>query len=162
MTERAEAARTGAKAIADVLDHKAPKISDLDQAYHVAKDLQHSIVKAALETTGRADATSIAGKIVSGVRRYRLLGASSGATAGAAAGYRREGVTGAVEGAFVGGLAGSMLERAFQSPAWQLRTPRALMALAGAIERGDMTKIKTLVLPFLTKTGAGSPASETP
>lgn len=160
MTERAEAARTGAKAIADVLDQKAPKISDLDQAYHVAKDLQHAITKAALEATGRSAtaADALATKAVSGVKRFRLIGAGAGATALGTAGYRKEGVTGAVEGALVGGLAGSMLERAIQSPAWQLRTPRMLTALADAIERGDTTKIKTLVLPFLAKAGAGSPA----
>ena len=163
MTERAEAARTGAKAIADVLDQKAPKISDLDHAYHVAKDLQHAVVKAALEATGRSTtaADEVATKIVSGVRRFRLIGTSSLATVGATAGYRREGLTGAVEGAFVGGLAGSMLEKAIQSPAWQLRTPRTLMALADAIERGDTTKIKTLVLPFLAKSAAGSTKEQT-
>jgi hypothetical protein len=162
LNAKKRAAKTAVGAIRDILQTESPKLSDVDQAYHIATQLHRAVLDAALEATGKVEA-QVAHGVAGAMKRFAgsAGGAGTGAALGGSYGYQHGGVlTGAKDaaiGAIVGGVSGRMLQNAFQSPGWKLMDVRTKNALAEAIVGGKIDTVRKIVAPLLAAGVAGQP-----
>lgn len=141
-----EAMATGADSVRAVLDKGAPAISELNEAFSHARQLQDLVAKLYKVNPAMGD-----------------IGHAVSWAAGGAIGSQ---LVPGLHGVFLGGVAGRLVASALESPAWQTASSVVKDRLAKAIVTGNTNVIRELTAPFVAgavvnaqkpQTGASTP-----
>lgn len=153
---RAKAYKAGADLIRDELESNHPTVDAIDKAYSAHARLYGLLYKAATGTE-MPDLVQQGTKLAVKAGAHGLTGAIGGALAGSGAATELGGqhqTRNTLAGTVIGAGVGALLQRSFDSPAWQTFPAAQKLALSRAIASGDVEKIRRIITPILALNAA--------